>query len=205
MATRCKDGETQEQARARLAARAKLWRERNYEKYIAKRREWTAKNRKRLSDHERERSAKRYAESPEYRAQAINRNKRWQEKVGSDYLHQQANDRTRKIKIEVFEAYGSKCACCGDKHFEFMSIHHIDGKGAAHRESLGNKRQFTGKRFYFWLKEQCFPKDNFEMLCFNCHMAKETAGRECPHETERRMTVLVSGDDRAPRYQHFSS
>jgi hypothetical protein len=185
MATRCRPGETEEEARRRHAARQKLWRENNREKYLQGRRAWTEKNREHLSEYERLRSAKRRAESPEYRQNANVRAERWREKVGDEYLRQQNNERNQELKLEMFEAYGRKCACCGDTHFRFMTIHHVNGDGAVHRKTLGNPRQFTGRRFYKWLKDSGFPKDNFEMLCANCHLAKESGDGICPHQIER--------------------
>lgn len=39
--------------------------------------------------------------------------------------------RARRMKLEVIEAYGGKCACCGVDNFEFLSIDHINGGGSA--------------------------------------------------------------------------
>lgn len=84
-----------------------------------------------------------------------------------------------QLKAEVITAYGGRCACCGESMSQFLTIDHINNDGAEHRKSLG---QFPfGKTIYKWLKERGFPKDNFQLLCFNCNCAKGLFGR-CPHQ-----------------------
>lgn len=91
----------------------------------------------------------------------------------------------RKLKIEVFSAYGGcECACCGEKRLEFLTIDHVNNDGAAHRRKLfGESRQIGGARFYRVLKRQGFPV-GFRVLCFNCNIARGFYG-QCPHEQER--------------------
>ena len=89
--------------------------------------------------------------------------------------------RRRRIKREVFEAYGGCCClCCGENHIEFLSIDHIEGNGAAHRRSLG-KQYGPGARFYSWLKREGYPP-GFRVLCMNCNAALGWFGY-CPHST----------------------
>jgi hypothetical protein len=177
MAVRCKSGETQEQARARHALKMREWRKKNAEHHREWRREYTKKNRAQLSEYERQRSNRRWKESPEYQEASLTRIRAWQQKVGKEYLRQQGRDRTRQIKLEIIEAYGGKCVCCGEDNFEFLTIHHIDGSGAAHRKEL------RGNSFYRWLKKRCFPKDNFELNCWNCNVSKDMYGF-CPHQVQ---------------------
>jgi len=84
----------------------------------------------------------------------------------------------RKLKAEVIREYGSLCKCCGEDTFEFMSIDHINNDGARHREEA---KCGGGSTFYLWLKRNKFPKDNFQLLCFNCNYAKHRYGI-CPHQ-----------------------
>ena len=93
----------------------------------------------------------------------------------------------RKIKDAAFAAYGGPtCACCGESHFEFMSIDHISGGGNIHRKKLrggdGNSGG-GGVRLYLWLKRNNYPK-GFRVLCRNCNSAHGELGY-CPHERER--------------------
>jgi hypothetical protein len=109
-----------------------------------------------------------------------------------------AYDKTNIIraKIKVLEAYGGEnycCACCGEKHYEFLSIDHINGDGKAHRKELG----LTGNKFYKWLIKNNFPK-GFQVLCMNCNFAKGLYGH-CPHKyvvarpASKRLTDFVDG------------
>lgn len=84
----------------------------------------------------------------------------------------------RKVKQEAIEQYGGKCECCGESRFEFLTIDHKDGDGAAHR------REMNFGSVYRWLKRNGYPKDKFRLLCFNCNCARGFFGY-CPHETER--------------------
>ncbi len=93
---------------------------------------------------------------------------------------QQSRARTvkagRALRQQILLIYGSRCACCGESTPEFLTIDHIKNDGAAHRKEVGE-----GGRFYKWLRRQGFPKDNFQLLCFNCNCAKGIHG-ECPHK-----------------------
>ena len=80
------------------------------------------------------------------------------------------------LRDAVFGHYGKFCKCCGEDERKFLSIDHINGGGAAHRRSIGRK---GGYPFYCWLKNQGFPV-GFQILCFNCHIAKDAYG-VCPH------------------------
>ena len=81
------------------------------------------------------------------------------------------------IKLETIEAYGGKCVCCGETTAVFLTIDHIHGGGTKERQET--KR--GGYNFYYWLKAQGFPKDKYQLLCFNCNYAKHALGK-CPHQ-----------------------
>lgn len=100
----------------------------------------------------------------------------------NDYNMKRRADRQR-IKRRVFEAYGGcKCACCGETHMEFLSIDHIDGKGAEHRRMLTGSRS-NGSTVYGWLIRNNFPS-GFRVLCFNCNFALGHFGY-CPHQKDK--------------------
>lgn len=80
-----------------------------------------------------------------------------------------------KIRLEVLSNYGLFCVCCGETKIEFLTIDHINGNGAEHTRLTGK-----GTRLYYWLKRNNYPKDNYQVLCFNCNCAKGQNGR-CPH------------------------
>ena len=81
------------------------------------------------------------------------------------------------VKLKIIEAYGGKCACCGETIPEFLTIDHIDNNGAEERRQNNN---LTGTKFYRWLIKNNFPKDNYQLLCCNCNCAKGFFGY-CPH------------------------
>jgi len=86
-----------------------------------------------------------------------------------------------KVKREVLEHYGGnppKCACCGESHFEFLTIDHMNGGGHKERTRLGRE----GVAFYFWLRKNGYPK-GYQVLCMNCNWAKGKLGI-CPHQRE---------------------
>jgi hypothetical protein len=108
------------------------------------------------------------------------------------YLCRSCNNKRQKkykenVKRSTIIEYGGKCVCCNEKHIEFLTIDHIDGAGSKHRNELlkikGWKRKddsFGGTDFYLWLKNNEYPKDNYQVLCFNCNAAKHIYGI-CPH------------------------
>lgn len=96
--------------------------------------------------------------------------------VHKEDLQRKAREKRKRIREEVIQHYGGRCACCGESQFEFLTIDHIHGGGTKHRESLGGANYF-----YNWLIKNNFP-EGFQVLCMNCNWAKRF-GR-CPHEKE---------------------
>lgn len=81
-----------------------------------------------------------------------------------------------KRKLQVIDAYGGKCACCGETEPIFLSVDHINGDGAEHRRQIGGSAQLPR-----WLIQNGFP-EGFQILCHNCNMAKHINGGVCPHQ-----------------------
>lgn len=85
-----------------------------------------------------------------------------------------------KFKVareRVLEEYGGQCRCCKINIKQFLTVDHINNDGKTHRQKvlkMGN--------IYIWLVKNGFPKDNFQLLCYNCNMAKGHYG-SCPHKT----------------------
>jgi len=97
----------------------------------------------------------------------------------------EANKQQRdRVKAEVVAAYGGRCQCpgCDIAYPEFLTMHHVNGDGAAHRaEIFPHGTAKGGYRFYLWLKRQGFPKDGrFELRCYNCNCSEGFHGY-CPH------------------------
>ena len=84
-----------------------------------------------------------------------------------------------KIRLEVLKKYSGefpKCACCGEKQIEFLTIDHINNDGAKHRKEIGKGR------LYQWLYKNKFMPDRFQILCWNCNLSKYHYGK-CPHKS----------------------
>lgn len=77
----------------------------------------------------------------------------------------------------VIDHYGGKCACCGDKHYAFLTIDHKNGQGEKHRQEVG-----YGSNMIRWIINNRFP-EIFRILCHNCNLARGYYGK-CPHEDE---------------------
>lgn len=88
--------------------------------------------------------------------------------------HVRQREKSRRLKQVCLDAYGTGCACCGEKSFEFLCIDHIAGGGNRHRKEVG-----YGSGFYRWLKSNNFPI-GFRVLCMNCNFSYGHYGI-CPH------------------------
>jgi hypothetical protein len=82
----------------------------------------------------------------------------------------------QQVRIEVLEAYGGKCECCGETEKDFLCIDHINGGG---REDLKRLGKGQGYAWYLYLKKE--HPDHVRVLCHNCNFARGNYGT-CPHE-----------------------
>ena len=97
------------------------------------------------------------------------------------------DQRYRRLKDEVFEAYGGyRCACCGETESAFLDVHHLDGKGAERRREINpnDYRSASGYATYRWLVSNGFPP-GFQVLCANCNHGRFRNGGVCPHQQLR--------------------
>jgi len=85
--------------------------------------------------------------------------------------YQEHEYRNKKIKLETIDAYGGHCSLCGETHWEFLTIDHVNGGGSRHREIVG-----SGGTFYRWLKNRGWPKDEYRLLCANCNCSLKRNG-----------------------------
>jgi hypothetical protein len=144
-----------------------------------------------LTDEERKARKKKYEKEYNLRPEVIASKKvkqkeyreRNKDKIDK-YRREVVIPKNKKIAIEVFSVYSKRhsnsdipcCRCCGiNEHMEFLTIDHIDGR--AHLSE--KEKELHSKSLNSWLKKNNYP-DGFQILCFNCNMAKSDKGH-CPH------------------------
>lgn len=120
----------------------------------------------------------------EHPGEAAAATKRWRERH-LEKSRELARSRSRhdamRLKLDLIEAYGGKCNCdgCKEDRPQFMTLDHMKpGEGKEHRLKFR-----TSRRIYQHLKNLGWPKDNYQLLCFNCNIATHMYG-VCPHFLE---------------------
>lgn len=75
-------------------------------------------------------------------------------------------DLEAKLRLQVLSHYspGLRCVICGDPHYRFLALDHINGGGNEHRRSSGC--QYT---IFKDIIQQGFP-DKYRVLCHNCNL-----------------------------------
>ena len=82
-----------------------------------------------------------------------------------------------KLKEKVYEGYGNKCNCCGEKNWLFLTVDHIMGGG--NKERRKNKSGWVG--LYVSIINNNFP-NIYQILCMNCNHGKYRNKGICPHQ-----------------------
>lgn len=77
----------------------------------------------------------------------------------------------------IYEAYGNKCACCGEPNPKFFTIDHINNDGHIERKYS----YASGAEFYRKIIKANFP-DTYQILCYNCNLGRARNGGICPHQ-----------------------
>ena len=95
-------------------------------------------------------------------------------------------ERRFRIKTEMVTAYGGQCACCSENKIEFLTIDHINGGGTQHRKQI---KKSGGTDFYLWLKKMGWPRQDYQLLCWNCNCATKS-GIKCQHKTDSNLKGL---------------
>ena len=97
-----------------------------------------------------------------------------------EYLSKQQKEKVRAYKLEMIDAYGGCCACCGEQYQEFLTLDHINGGGRADRKRAGSTTQIIRE-----LKRKGWPKKDHRVLCMNCNLAFGRFGY-CPHNKSKK-------------------
>lgn len=80
-----------------------------------------------------------------------------------------------RLRGEFIATYGGKCACCGEAEPAFLTLEHKNRDGYIHRQKYSTSSGILAE-----LRRQGWPKDKYEILCFNCNRATHEQGI-CPH------------------------
>lgn len=140
-------------------------------------------NRDKVNAYRREYGKKRPEKIHEYNQKHYYKNQ-------SAHLEYHVNYR-QAVKLEVIEAYGGACQCCGEREPSFLSAEHVHGY--KERPDLYAHIPRGGTPLYLWLRKNGFPKENFAVWCFNCNLGKEkSSDGKCPHEHQGIELRLVS-------------
>lgn len=91
--------------------------------------------------------------------------------------HKEYNARIRKEVLEHYSNGAMRCACCGESHYEFLCIDHINGGGTKHRSVVG-----YGGGLWQWLRSHGYP-EGYRILCYNCNFSLGHYNH-CPHTEE---------------------
>jgi hypothetical protein len=100
----------------------------------------------------------------------------------SKAIQKRSYDKARLESLIKYSGDPPRCGCCEETILEFLTIDHIDGKGAEHRRQIEKEYgwKIGGNQLVFWLKRNNYPP-GFQVLCANCNFGKRT-GQKCPHE-----------------------
>lgn len=135
-------------------------------------REYYRRNKEKI----REKNRRYYKENREY--YLAYRSKKYH--ANPEAHRQRERDRYANWRMQVLDAYGSRCACCGETEPLFLEIDHIENDGFRHREKIGR----SGKAILKWLVDHKFPK-GFQVLCANCNQGKKRNSGICPHKLKK--------------------
>jgi len=80
----------------------------------------------------------------------------------------------RRLRLEIVQAYGGVCECCGESRWPFLTIDHINNDGSEERRNLVGK-------LYIRLKKRGFPREKYRLLCYSCNCARSFR-KICPHK-----------------------
>lgn len=83
-----------------------------------------------------------------------------------------------KVKKDILQHYckgNIACNCCGESKEQFLTLDHIEPF------SLTKAGPRGGRTLYQWLRKRNYP-EGFQVLCYNCNMARAKYDGVCPHK-----------------------
>ncbi len=87
--------------------------------------------------------------------------------------------RGAELRLQIIEAYGGKCACCGEDNEKFLTIDHVNNDGYMRKKIYGSARR--GVQYYREIVAAGYPSD-LQILCYNCNCGRARNGGVCPHQ-----------------------
>ena len=87
--------------------------------------------------------------------------------------------RAKERKQAVIELLGGKCECCDITDYHFLSLDHINNDGYMDREH--RKNRINTYLLYKKILDGEYSR-KLRILCFNCNIARQHNGGECPHK-----------------------
>ena len=90
--------------------------------------------------------------------------------------------KSRRLKWDTIKKLGGQCACCGCKTPEFLTVDHVNGDGAKHRDYSARNRggRRCSKTIYRDIRREGYPRDKYRVLCISCNFSIGVWGY-CPH------------------------
>lgn len=100
--------------------------------------------------------------------------------VGRERKCRAAKKHSRKLKIETMNAYGG-CFCniCNENDLNVLTIDHVNNDGWYERRLILKGANRAGNTAYAYLRKMGYPA-GYQVLCFNCNMAKHRNNGENP-------------------------
>ncbi len=133
------------------------------------------------------------------RTERLAKGKKWQTE-NRERANAIARKHNQKVKAEAIKEYGGRCACCGETEPKFLSVDHIYNDGAQERRetSKGGRGYGSAGSIWRYLRQRGYPKDRYQLLCFNCNCAKGFYG-QCPHQgTPVARPIVTTNPSHAP-------
>jgi hypothetical protein len=94
-----------------------------------------------------------------------------------------SNKHRLELKLEMFEHLGNVCACCKEDNPAFLCLDHINNDGHIENRRLGE--------IIAMARKSGWDKTRYQVLCFNCNMAKANFGGVCPHKLLLTLQTIV--------------
>lgn len=83
------------------------------------------------------------------------------------------NRNFHRLKLHVLEMYGGCCQYCGIDLYEVLCIDHMEDNGTEHRRTPEYRRY---SNIFRMLAAEPYQPEKYQILCYNCNMAKARYG-----------------------------